>query len=194
MVLAISDPIAVSATATSASATTTSISVKPARPRSRSQLDRHKLDTSGEPIDANLESLAQPRQLDRAPAGSSRWKKVDGAAGGALIAALGEQRFDRNIVRQLHRAPGHAGADRARRRADFGADPRAAAHGGVAVLLEQGRGLDRIGLEPRIGGAARQRRQDHGGEQRDDRDDADDFEQGESDLRTGAANPKFAQH
>jgi len=64
------------------------------------------------------------------------------AAGGALIAALGEQRFDRNIVRQLHRAPGHAGADRARRRADFRPDPRAAAHGGVAVLLHR----DRIGL------------------------------------------------
>src|ERR1043166_3226319 len=135
MVVAISEPIAVSATATSASATTTSMRVKPARLRSRSRLDRPKLDTSGEPVDADLESLAQPRHLDRAPAGSSRWKKVDAAAGGALIAAFGEQRLDRNVVRQMHRAPGHAGAERARGRADLGRDARAAPHGGVAVLL-----------------------------------------------------------
>src|SRR5215475_1887835 len=144
MVVAINDPIAVSATATSASATTTSISVKPARRRSCSQLDRHKLDTSGEPIDAHLEAFAQPRQLDRAPAGSSRWKEVDGAPGGALIAALGEQRLDRDVVGQRNGPAGDAGADHAGRRADFRADAGAAAHGGVAILLEQGRGLDRV--------------------------------------------------
>ena len=63
----------------------------------------------------------------------------------------------------------------------------AAAHGGVAVLLEQGRRLERKGLEPRIGGAARKRRQDHGGKQRNDRDHADDFQQGETGLRVVSA-------
>src|SRR5215467_6268994 len=99
----------------------------------RSQLDRHKLDTSGEPVDADLEAFAQPRHLDRAPAGSPRWKKVDGAAGGALVAALGEQRFDRNVVRQPQGVSGYAGTKRAPGRVDLGCDARTAPHRGVAV-------------------------------------------------------------
>src|SRR5580704_361720 len=182
MVDAVIDPMAVSATARRASATATSMSVKPATARSRSQLDRNKLDTSGEPVDADLEALAQPRQRDRAPAGSSRGKKVDGPAGGTLVAALREQRLDRDVVRQAHGASADAGAERARHRVDLGRDPRAAPDSGVAVLLEQGRRLDRVGLEPRIRGAARDRRQDHGGQKRDDGDDADDLEKGEAVL------------
>src|SRR5580700_6755239 len=161
MVVAINDPMAVSATATRASATTTSMRVKPATARSRSQLDRDKLDTSGEPVDADLESLAQPRQFDRAPAGSSGCEKVDRPSGRTLVAALDEQRLDRDVVRQAHGAPADARAERARRGADLGGDPRAAANGRETVLLEQCRRLDRVGLEPRIRGAARDRRQDH---------------------------------
>src|SRR5271166_714942 len=107
MVVAISDPIATSATATSASATTTSMSVKPSTARRRSKiLGRNNLDTSGEPIDADLEAPAQPRQRDRAPAGSARRKKVDRRPHVAPIAPFGEERLNRNVVRQAHRAAG----------------------------------------------------------------------------------------
>src|SRR5712692_9084685 len=129
MVVAINDPIAVSATATRASATSASISVKPATARLRSgAVGCDNLDTSGEPVDANLEAPSQSRHRYRSAARPSGRQEVDRRPGGTLIAARGQQRFDGNIVRQTDDASSDGGANRSRNRADLGRHARPAAN------------------------------------------------------------------
>ena len=73
-------------------------------------------------------------------------------------------------------------ADRAVDRVDFGRHRGAVADGGAAVAGQDGGDLQRIGFEPRARGAARDFRQQNGGEHCDDGEDADDFDEGEAAL------------
>ena len=78
---------------------------------------------------------------------------------------------------------GEAGRDFPRLRyggVHLGDDLAAAPYGGVAVGLEQRRGLDRVGLEPGPRGCARNRRQNDGGPTREDRQHAHELEKGEA--------------
>src|SRR5262245_9002958 len=208
-VVAIREPMAASATAMTASATSTSISMKPAvlrfldrrrcgnfRSAALELVDRGNLDSSREPVDADLVSGAEPRQRDHAAARHAAGEEPDRRTGGALVAAGGEHRIEADVVREAHGAAGRAGFDRPGRGIDLRRYRRAAPQRRVAVGLEQGGCLDGVGFQPRARGTARKRRQENGGEDRQDGDDAHDLEKGEAVLpETGAPPlPKFVVH
>src|SRR4029077_9714712 len=191
VVTAMSEPMAASDTETTASATSTSIRVTPpslSLPRLRGRVGwgrldavvRNNLDPSGEPIDADLVTDAEPRQRDSAAARHAGREEADRLPGRALVAARGEQRVERHVVRHAEDAAGRARAHDALRGVDFGDDLHAVADRGVAVGLEHRGGLDGKRFEPRARGAARQRRDHDRGEDRHDRNHADELEQGEA--------------
>lgn len=105
---------------------------------------------------------------------------MDGSACLSVVAALGEQSIDRDVVRKLQ--------DRARRsRSD---DPRTSIdqRRNFAVLtlrrvvigVQQGGGLHRVTLDAGQRGCARQRRKYDRRQHRNNREHADDFEKRES--------------
>src|ERR1051325_6259195 len=138
------------------------------------------LNSSGEPVDADFVTDAKARQRDGAAARHAGREELDGRTGRPLIAARREQRIEDDLVRHLNGTAGRARADEPRRRVDLGDDLRAVADRRIAVGLEHGGGLDRIRLEPRPRGAARQRRDHDGGEDRHNREHAYHFEQREA--------------
>src|SRR3954451_2296917 len=143
VVTAISEPIAASEIATTASATITSIRVKPRVPRLQ-PFRGNNLNSSGEPVDADLISDAEPCKRDRAPAGHAGCEELNRRTGGPLIAARREQCIEHDIVGYLNDTTGRARPNDPRRRIDFGRNRRAIADRGVAVSFEHGGRLDGI--------------------------------------------------
>src|SRR6185369_3974643 len=116
---------------------------------------RNNLDPSGEPVDADFVADAESRQRDCAAARHAGCKEADRLPGRPLIAALSQERVERDVVRNADDTAGRAGANDALRRVDFGHDLQAVANGSVAVGLEHRGGLDGERFEPRPRGAAR---------------------------------------
>src|ERR1700730_12218978 len=184
---AMSKPIAAKETAATASATRASMRVNPA-PASRSSPGRSKgiawnnFDPSRQPSDADFEGCTEPREQNRAAAGHSRRKELDCHSGGAPVALARKDCIKPDILGQLHQTPGRAGTDRPGYRAKVRRDGDAAPDGRVAIGLEQGRRLDRVGFEHCPRGSTWKRRQSDGREHRDDGEDTNRLEQGKTGL------------
>ncbi len=87
-----------------------------------------------------------------------------------------------DILGQLQQPPARAGTDCPGYRAKVRGDSGAAPDGGVAIGLEQGRRLHRIGFERCPRGSTRKRRQGDGREHGDNGEDANHLEQGKTAL------------
>src|SRR5215211_8874221 len=88
--------------------------------------ERGNLDTSREPVDADLVSGAQPRQRNHPATRHPAGKETDRWTGRPLIAAGGEHRIEPDVVGETHAAAGRAGFDRPPDRVDLGGNRRAA--------------------------------------------------------------------
>src|ERR1700731_2552860 len=180
---AMSNPMAAKETAATASATRASMRVNPAL-ASRSSTGRSKgiawnnFDPPRQPSDPDFDGCTKPREVNRAAAGHSRWKELDCHSGGTLVALARKDCIKPDILGQLQQTPGRPGTDRPGDRAKVGRDGDAAPDGRVAIGLEQGRRLNRVGFEHCPRGSTRKRRQSNGREHGDDGKDTNRLEQG----------------
>src|SRR5262249_26796913 len=159
-----------------------SMIVNPALPRWRSKVARNNFDPSRQPADPDLVTDAEAAKHDGPAAGHSGRKEADRRKGRTLIATLRQDGTERDVVRDANHPAGRAGPHQTPRRTDLGRDLGMAPQRRVAVALEQRRGLQRIGLELRARGRARNPGQQHRGEDRDDGDHAHHLEQREAVL------------
>src|SRR3984893_14924776 len=189
---ATSNPMAAKETAATASATRASMRVNPAR-ASRPSPGRSEgtawknVDPPRQPSDADFEGCPKPREKNRAAAGHSGRKELDCHSGGTLVALARKDCIKPDILGQLHQTPARARTDRPGYRAKVRRDGNTAPDGGVAIGLEQGGRLHRVGFEHCPRGSPRERRQGNGREHCNDGEDANRLEQ----CKTGLAPAQF---
>src|SRR5258708_12937066 len=110
---------------------------------------------------------------------------ADRRAGRPVVTTRGECRVEGDIRGKAHDATAGAGADGAQRLFDHGCNLLPLPLCRVVISFEQGRGLERVALEPRSRGSEWYRRQGDRCKDRDDGEDADDLEQREPILPAG---------
>src|ERR1700720_4238340 len=161
---ATSNPMAAKETAVTASATRASMRVNPALASSSSTgrskgIAWNNFDPPRQPSDADFERCSEPREENRAAAGHSRRKELDCHSGGTLVALARKDCIKPDILGQLQQTPGRAGTNRPGYRAKVRRDGGAAPNRRVAIGLEQGRRVHRVGCEHCPRGSTRKRRQ-----------------------------------